>query len=377
MTQGDSMFVEQWPTFVVATTVQNIGDVTGNTRVSFPLIWSGVAGNTLKLALKKFVSPGVDLWIRIETDNAGSPSGTLMDANATATVLTSGLTTSLVDTTVTLAWSVTPTLWTKYHVVAYAGTYGSETVNGTNYFGIGYSTNNTTTRGLKLWNATRWSSVPAKRCYLSSTLATDKLLSKTDADFTYKLPDIPRLATANYAIWELVKYDFAGISKLLSGLTVDSVYYISNTPGALSTSAGTNPYIIWESIYDNNLKIITNKTSWYFTKNLADSSVLQTIAHTLWRIPNKITFHYTADATSSAASSLYYSIYNWVSTINLWLSSWTPPVSGLITTSAISIFTSTWTSNIAICTFDKNNIYLNWTKTSTPTWSRIIMREVE
>jgi hypothetical protein len=67
-------------------------------------------------------------------------------------------------------------------------------------------------------------------------LATDILLSKTDADFTYKLPDIPRLSTAAYTAGQTVKYDFAGISKTLSGLTKDTVYYIGNTPGALSTS---------------------------------------------------------------------------------------------------------------------------------------------
>jgi len=55
--------------------------------------------------------------------------------------------------------------------------------------------------------------------YLSSAMNESILLSKTDADFTYKLPDIPRLATKAYNVGELVKYDFAGISKTLSGLT--------------------------------------------------------------------------------------------------------------------------------------------------------------
>jgi hypothetical protein len=103
VTAGDSLFREDMVTFASATTVQNIGDVSGNTRVSIPVFWSGTASNTLKLALRKFVSPWVDLWVRIETDNAGEPSGTLIDPNATATVLESGLTTSLVDTTVTMA----------------------------------------------------------------------------------------------------------------------------------------------------------------------------------------------------------------------------------------------------------------------------------
>lgn len=153
---GDSVFVEDMVTFASATSVQNIGDVSGNTRVSIPAFGSGTASNTLKLALRKFVSPSVDLGVRIETDNAGEPSWTLADANATATVLTSWLTTSLVDTTVTLAWSVTLTEWTKYHIVLFAGTYGAETINGTNYFGVGYSTNNTSTRSTRYYNGSIW-----------------------------------------------------------------------------------------------------------------------------------------------------------------------------------------------------------------------------
>jgi len=98
----DSLFKEVWPTFAQATTAQNIGDVAGNTRVSIPVIWSGIAGNSLKLALAKVDNLWVDLTVRIETDNAGKPSWTLVDANATATVARADLTTSLADTTISM-----------------------------------------------------------------------------------------------------------------------------------------------------------------------------------------------------------------------------------------------------------------------------------
>lgn len=136
------------------TTVQNIWDAVANTRVSRVVYGSWVAWNTLKLALRKFTSPWVNLGVRIETDNAWVPSGTLAHANATATVTAASLTTSLVDTTVTLAGSITLTEWTKYHIVLFAGTYGAETINATNYFGVGYSTNNTTTRKTLEWDGT-------------------------------------------------------------------------------------------------------------------------------------------------------------------------------------------------------------------------------
>jgi len=89
--------------------------------------------------------------------------------------------------------------------------------------------------------------------YTSSDLFEDSLLSKTDATYTYKLPDIPRIATDDYSTWELVKYDFDGITKRLSGLTVDSDYYVSDTPWALSTTAGTNSYLFGLSKNTNSL----------------------------------------------------------------------------------------------------------------------------
>jgi hypothetical protein len=101
------VFKETAPTFAQATTAQNIWDVAGNTRVSFPAIGTGVAGNSLKLSLAKVLSPTAFCRVRIETDNAGSPSGTLVDANATKDIDPATLTTSLADTTVTFPWSFT------------------------------------------------------------------------------------------------------------------------------------------------------------------------------------------------------------------------------------------------------------------------------
>jgi hypothetical protein len=46
----------------------------------------------MQLALRKFVSPSADLAIRLETvDGSGNPTGTLVNANATATVTAASL----------------------------------------------------------------------------------------------------------------------------------------------------------------------------------------------------------------------------------------------------------------------------------------------
>ena len=150
------VFTESCPTFALATNKWNIGDVSWNTRVAFPAIGTGSASNALKLALCKTWSPTAYLRIRLETDNAWSPSGTLIDANATEDINPSTLTTSLVDTTVTLTGTITIPLWTKVHIVASAV---GDVVNGSNYYCIGYSTNNTTTRWLNTYNGSVWNSL--------------------------------------------------------------------------------------------------------------------------------------------------------------------------------------------------------------------------
>jgi hypothetical protein len=135
---------------------QNIWDVANNTRVAIRLIWDWITDDILNLALAKVGSPSVDLWIIIETDSAGSPSWTLVDVNATATVLASWLTTSLANTIVTLIWDITIPEWDVVRLVLFAWTYWSETVNSSNYFKIWYSSNNTTTRYGQTWDGTEW-----------------------------------------------------------------------------------------------------------------------------------------------------------------------------------------------------------------------------
>ena len=240
----DSLFKEVWPSFAQATTAQNIWDVAGNTRVSIPVIWSGIAGNSLKLALAKADNLWEDLTLRIETDDAGEPSGTLVDANATATIARASLTTSLVDTTITLAWTIILTEWVKYHIVL---AQVSDTVDPARYFKVGYSTNNTTTRPLNVFDWTDWGTADNdKFWYVSSDLFTNSLLSKTSATYTYKLPnDIPRFAKANWTIGDYIKCSYLGIADLFTGLEDWGRYFIQDTPWAIWLTYWTNKYIIW------------------------------------------------------------------------------------------------------------------------------------
>jgi hypothetical protein len=97
--ENDSLFAETSPTFAESTLVQNIGDVTANTRVALYGFGSGVSGNTMQYALRSFVSPSADLSVRVETvDGSGNATGTLVDANAQTTIT---LTNTLTNVTIT------------------------------------------------------------------------------------------------------------------------------------------------------------------------------------------------------------------------------------------------------------------------------------
>jgi len=391
---NDSLFPETAPTFAESTLVQNIGDVTANTRIALYWFGSGVSWNTMKLALRKFVSPSADLSIRLETlDGSGNATGTLVNANSTSTVTSASLTTSLVDTTVTFAWSFAITLGQKYAIVLRQVW---DVVNATNYYWVGYVARDTTTRGTRTWNGTVWNipsittnnahtrifdtsgwstqinwyriqsninwflsqiiksatstatraliyadngttllasasfvwniatfnqvitnttfyrvwvdnnwssytshrvfaggypqnysnvnyiwwalgtgnmttndtsnwfdilsittyiQVPVMFTYTNSTLTLPTLLSKTDADYTYKLPtDFPRIANEAKSEWQNVITTYLWLKWWFTGLS-NTTYYASNTPWLISATAGTNPYVVGNGIDTTTLKI--------------------------------------------------------------------------------------------------------------------------
>lgn len=85
-------FVTNYVNFVPSTGI-NMGDLAANTRISSKFIGSGVSASTLKMGLNKVAAPGDNVTVRIETDTAGNPSGTLVNANATATISGASLST--------------------------------------------------------------------------------------------------------------------------------------------------------------------------------------------------------------------------------------------------------------------------------------------
>lgn len=108
ITNGFAHMYGFYGNFTGATGLMSIGfPSAGQYYRAFKIFGNGTSFSSFKMALRKAGAPTDNLTFRIETDNSGEPSGTLIDANATASIAGGTLTTSLVDTTVNLAGSVT------------------------------------------------------------------------------------------------------------------------------------------------------------------------------------------------------------------------------------------------------------------------------
>lgn len=117
----------------------------GTTAVKYAKVW-----------MKKVGSPTGALTLRVETDSAGSPSGTLVDANATATAAESDLSTSYGWLTFTFATAWSPSASTQYHLVLSTDRDESDTayvVWGADTSSPGYANGVMMNNALSAWSA--------------------------------------------------------------------------------------------------------------------------------------------------------------------------------------------------------------------------------
>jgi hypothetical protein len=187
--------------------------------------------------------------IRIETDNAGEPSGNLADANATATVAGSGLTTSFVDTTVTFAGSFMLVGGTKYWVTCSR----SGALNNSAYYSAGYLPSTSRLFNVNGYSGATWTPVANSVGYINGSGFT--WITKTQANLTNssKFFGFAEKATT---LGSLSKIMTEGILTSLTGLDAGSTYYISDTAGLISTSEGTTSVKVGKALTLNRFLII-------------------------------------------------------------------------------------------------------------------------
>ena len=279
---NDSLFVESLPTFAESTVLQNIGDVTANTRVAILWFGSGVASNTLELSLRKFVSPSANLSVRIETVSGWNPTGTLVNANATATVTSASVTTSLVDTTITLAGSITITKWQQVAIVL---SQVWNVVNATNYYAVGYSSNNTSTiRKNKLWNGTSWIDSPTANLLDSHWISFSSTISSSDQRWFILS------ANRNIFLVSITKDASCTATRAIVKTNIWTVITTATFSWNIATLSSPIPYRIWNTFRiecDNSWASYNSVfyTSW--------NSIRTNINYTTWSINGVDTSQWT------------------------------------------------------------------------------------
>ncbi len=147
----------------------------------------------LNLLLIKVGTPG-NLTVRIETDTAGSPSGTLVNANATATLTSSEVATTATWMTVNFSTAFTLTAATQYHIVIRP----SATANGSNYIQWLGSTSNVYADGSMKISTNSGSTYAATsttldgafivysqtKCRMGATVLGNKMILGNGGDYT-------------------------------------------------------------------------------------------------------------------------------------------------------------------------------------------------
>ncbi len=216
-------------------TIGQFGQATARTRKAFRIIWNWTAFSTLKMALNKAWAPVDNVSFRIETDSAWLPSGTLWHANATSTIGWGTLSTGSTDQTITLAWSVTLTAWVVYWIVL-ARSWGIDAVN---YYYVCGLQRNVRAFTMSTHNGTSFQTATTTQdVYVSCTGIYSEVLVKTNA--TYKETSYHvGYATGAVAVGWALTLNQWGMWSSFGVLTADSTYYLSNTPGAMSTTPGT------------------------------------------------------------------------------------------------------------------------------------------
>lgn len=224
-----------------------VGDSSNNTKVSLaPIFANGTAITTLKLSLKKTGTPVDNFQVRLETDDGtGKPTGTLVHANASASIAGGSVTTSYVDTTFTFT-SFTPSINTRMHLVVQR----SGAVSGGSYFIVGNSTGGSynTTQGA-LHNGTSWALNSTNLCYIScSGIYTDGVYKLLDGTYTFQDIAFFGFSTGTFSAGSTAQIAISGYKSGFSSLVAGGKYKIASGVPSRTLGSGDNNQIVLRAI---------------------------------------------------------------------------------------------------------------------------------
>jgi hypothetical protein len=328
----------------------------------------------IELSPYKNWSPTDNIVIRIETDNAWSPSWTLADANATLTITSWELTTS--EVIITKAF--TPfnlNTWTYWIVYS-----RSSTLDNTNKYKLRRNTPDYAWWTVKAYNWSAWALIDSpetKDTYFKIYKNSWKAY-KTDASNSSKINFI-WFATNTVSTWWNVIVDTAWVSATQTWLTVWSDYYLwweLSTSSNITVDSWTGAnFDIWKSSSDFAVwQTFTTTTNLYISKvevylwktwNPTDNIRMEIRSNTTWSViatsntviswttltttPTKkeFLFNFSIPAwttytiylyrTWSIDVSNYYDIYDTSSNIYAWWSAYRYSNTGVATPIAVDL----------------------------------------
>lgn len=176
-----------------------------------------------------------------------------------------------------------------------------------------------------------------------------------------------------------------GLVPGFSGLTVGAMYYVTDTPGAISTTPSTSasmPVGIAVSATQIFIFQTCNRvkyTSGTGSKNLADASTTLNIAHGGARIPKYIRLHAFTNGSSTAQLLLSIGTYDGTTTSTIFIDQsggGNTYVGGVSSTDFVHFITSqNADQQIGTVTMDATNIIIAFTKTNNPTGTAFYLWE--
>lgn len=228
--------------FVRATDEFIVGvSTTQREKGSITVFGNGVAFSSLKIALKKRNSRSDSLVVRIETDNgSGKPSGTLVDANATATIPNASITNTFQDFTVNFAGSFSITNYQKAHIVFSR----TGTLDSTDWYTIGINDSFDFSNGvLSVYDSNSgtwadWDGAPYCSC---SGLHEGGVFINGNNLNEFESSMFPAFVSADYSAGDTVDVSRQGKMTGLSGLQKGRTYVINGNSFVLRTSTSTEP----------------------------------------------------------------------------------------------------------------------------------------
>ncbi|MGH7174808.1 MAG: hypothetical protein ACREGR_00415 [Minisyncoccia bacterium] len=215
----------------------NFGDTSATQKMAFSFTVSQATAPTL-LSTKLYSggSPTDNATFAIQSDSAGSPSGTSL---YTASVAGTGISNSGTAISVALTGSGTLQTSTTYWLV-----FGrSSSVNGSNYYKVQQCTSACSSSNYSAYNGSTWSASSGSLYQATIYQAIAQIsgeVYQASANTTGRYLNYIGLADGTYATGTPANIDVAGIVSGMSGLTAGTNYYVSNTLGTLGTSAGGN-----------------------------------------------------------------------------------------------------------------------------------------